>query len=400
MLFSSARFTQYTRTRLASMGLFFIFGLISASWGIHIPTVKEKFGLNAAQLSIVFFAIATGSVATLSWVGAWIERVGSRRSSIVGGMALCLSAGGILFAPSFILLIPLLSLFGIGTAILDVSVNTQASTLEKSLKKPVMSSMHCIHSLGGIIGAAGGGVLLSHGIRPSVHFVSITLICLFLVFFFSSALPKKQTPGTNKSHSHPTSRATNTPQIKHSRRALWILGGLTFITLGTETAIYDWITVYMREHLQAGTSWSSNAYAAFLTGVASGRFVGDFLRAYIGNRWLFALSGWLACITFAISLLLVAPSLTLLSFAITGLGFANLYPILLLSASHIEGMPAAEGIARVARIGYVGLLIVPALVGGIAQVTSLPISLILIPLCAALVALIGPRTIGRVLPQH
>ncbi len=381
------------------MGLFFIFGVMYASWGIHIPTVKEKFHLNAAQLSIAFFAIAIGSIAALSRVGGWIERVGNRMACTVGGMMTCMSAAGILLAPSFITLIILLTLFGIGTATLDVGINTQTSMLEKAQGKPMMSFMHGMYSTGGIVGATGGGTLLSHGISPSMHFIGVALVGLILVLLFCPALTDQHGIAPTASSSAQTVK-NKAPCAWYRHRGLWTLGGIALIALIAEGAIYDWIAVYMRENLRAGLVLSSNAYAAFSAGIASGRFVGDYLRARIGSMALLAVSGWAACIAVAMGLIFTTPSLALLSFAIAGLGFANIYPILIFASARIEGIQAAQGIARVAGIGYVGILIGPVLIGAIAQATSLPIGLTLVSLCAALVAFIGPRAIRRALMQH
>ncbi len=387
---------QFTRTRLATMGLFFIFGCISASWGIHVPTVKEKFNLNAAQLSIVFFAVAIGSITALTYLGGWIARVGNRTACTVGGVITCASAGGILLAPSFITLIVLLALFGIGVATFDVSINAQSSVLEKARGKPVMSSMHCLHSVGGFAGATGGGMALAHGVNPSMHFISIASMCLMLVFLCRPALTGKQLGVCDESKKL---EMVNTNATSYNHASVWKLGGITFLALLMESAIYDWIAVYMRENVQAGPALSSGGYAAYLAGVASGRFLGDAWRARIGSTALFAVSGWVACIAFAAGLLFVSPSLTLISFAIAGLGFANIYPILLLTAARIKGIHSAQGIASVARVGYAGLLVGPVIIGCVAQISSLPVGLALIPLCAAFIAFIGPRTIGNILKQ-
>ncbi len=387
---------QFTRTRLATMGLFFIFGFISASWGIHIPTVKEKFNLNAAQLSIVFFAVAIGSITALTYLGGWIARVGNRTACTVGGVITCASAGGILLAPSFITLIVLLALFGIGVATLDVSINAQSNVLEEARGKPVISSMHCLHSIGGFAGATGGGMVLAHGINPSMHFISVALAGLMIVFLCRPALTGKQL-GTYDDSKKLEMANIKTAGNGYKHVSVWKLGGITFLALLMESAIYDWIVVYMRENVQAGPALSSGGYAAYLAGVASGRFLGDAWRARIGSTSLFAVSGWVACIAFAAGLLFVSPSLTLISFAIAGLGFANIYPILLLTAARIKGIHAAQGIASVARVGYAGLLIGPVVIGGVAQISSLPVGLALIPLCAAFIAFIGPRTIRNIL---
>ena len=48
--------------RAATMALFFVNGATFATWGIHIPTVKARFGLSEASLSLAMFMVATGAI--------------------------------------------------------------------------------------------------------------------------------------------------------------------------------------------------------------------------------------------------------------------------------------------------------------------------------------------------
>jgi len=51
----------------------------------------------------------------------------------------------------------------------------------------------------------------------------------------------------------------------------------------------------------------------------------------------------------------------------------------------------AEGLAQVAGLAYFGLLFGPVLIGGVAQLSTLPIGLSVVAACAELNALVGPR---------
>jgi acetyl-CoA carboxylase beta subunit len=70
-------------------------------------------------------------------------------------------------------------------------------------------------------------------------------------------------------------------------------------------------------------------------------------------------------------------------------------PVLFASAMRVKGIHAAQGLAHVAGVAYVGLLLGPVVIGGVAQVSNLQIGLAVVALCAALVAVIGPKVIRR-----
>src|SRR5258708_34194928 len=44
------------RARYATMAVFFIAGMLYASWGVHVPTVRDQFHLSPGSLSISLLA--------------------------------------------------------------------------------------------------------------------------------------------------------------------------------------------------------------------------------------------------------------------------------------------------------------------------------------------------------
>ncbi|HTR06548.1 MAG TPA: MFS transporter, partial [Paraburkholderia sp.] len=87
------------RARIATMALFFIAGMMYASWGVHVPTVRDKFHLSPALLSYALFAVAGGSIAAMTSIGGWIARVGSRRACLTGGLIMSACGALILVVP-------------------------------------------------------------------------------------------------------------------------------------------------------------------------------------------------------------------------------------------------------------------------------------------------------------
>jgi fucose permease len=273
-------------------------------------------------------------------------------------------------------------------ATLDVAINTEASAVEAALGRPIMSSLHGMFSIGGMAGAAGGGALLSAGMAPTLHLMLAALAGIIMLFAASPWLLPHVAP-----HDH--------PQTKHARGnrwrtpALWALGIVALIALVAEGAMYDWATVYMRDVVGATPGSASAAYAAFSGAMAAGRFAGDAVRARFGAVQLVLVSASLACAGMIGALVLPFTVTSLAGFALMGLGLANMMPVLFAAAMRVKGINSAEGMAHVAGIAYVGLLVGPVVIGGVAQVTNLSIGLAVVALCAALVALIGPQVLKR-----
>ncbi len=82
-------------------------------------------------------------------------------------------------------------------------------------------------------------------------------------------------------------------------------------------------------------------------------------------------------------------------FTLMGLGLANMMPVLFVAGARVQGVTAAEGLAHVAGLAYFGLLLGPVLIGGVAQISNLPIGLCVVAACCAIIAVIGPRILKR-----
>ena len=376
------------RARNATMALFFIAGMMYASWGVHVPTVRDRFHLNPALLSFALLAVAVGSIAAMATNGPWIARVGSRRACLAGGLTMSVCAALILIVPSYWLLLVVLAVFGVGLATLDVAMNAEASAVEIAMGRPIMSTLHGMSSVGGMAGAAAGGALMSRGMAPSVHLaLAAAVSALVLLVACPAVLP--HVPHAEHPDAH-------TPRANRWRSpALWALGIFALIALIAEGAMYDWATVYMRDIVIATPAVASAAYAAFSGGMAAARFGGDAVRARFGAPQLVMASASLAFAGMIGALLLPYPVTALAGFTLMGLGLANMMPVLFAAAARVKGIHAAEGLAHVAGLAYFGMLLGPVIIGGIAQVTSLPIGLSVVALCAALIAIAGPRVLRR-----
>ncbi|CAJ0787130.1 Inner membrane protein YbjJ [Ralstonia mannitolilytica] len=372
--------------RAATMALFFVNGATFATWGIHIPTVKARFGLSEASLSLAMFMVAAGAIVAMKFAGSWAARIGTRGASVQAGVAFGVMTALIMLMPSYPALLAVLLLFGITNAGFDVAMNAQAATVEANHHKPIISSLHGMFSLGGMAGAAVGGVLLELGVPPAVHCGGMALVTM------ATALCAG--PFMLPDHVH----AEGEPAHPTTGRTLFVLGLLAFFGLVGEGAMYDWTTVYMREIAQSPEAIASAGYAAFSGGMALARFGGDFARGRWGNMRVLGASGVLATAGILLALLWPAPAAVLAGFGLMGVGAANMVPIFFITASRLPGVPAAEGIAAVARFAYVGLLVGPVIIGLIAHRSDLRWGLSVVALTMALIAVAGPRAIRQ--PEH
>jgi MFS family permease len=372
------------------MSVLFVNGVIYASWGTHVPTIKDKFDLSDAKLSLSMLAVALGGILIMAWAGRYIARVGSASASVKSALLMSLAAFGILLVPQYALLLFWLALYGSMSAVNDVAANSQGAVIEAAFGRPVIGSLHGSFSLGGMCGALVSSGWQAMGWPNQYHLAVVCAFCAALVLSTagwllpeSSAHARRDAPGAaGAQEGHGDARA---PGQDHAlppalKRKLVVLGCLAFLALIVEGAMYDWSAVYMREVALAGGGFVSAGYAAFSIGMAAGRFSGDPVRARFSEGALVVASCALSLAGLGLALLLPGVWTALGGFLLCGLGTANIIPVMFSSAGRMalaSGGSASNGLAVTTRLAYIGLLIGPVIVGFIAQRFDLRLALAL-----------------------
>jgi hypothetical protein len=94
-------------------------------------------------------------------------------------------------------------------------------------------------------------------------------------------------------------------------------------------------------------------------------------------------------------LLIGRPEVAIDGFGLIGTGLTCIIPEELSAATRTPGMAAGTAIAGVCTIGYLGFLIGPPTIGGLAEITSLPTALGAVVLLFVLIVVLGNRASER-----
>src|SRR6185295_3330610 len=309
--------TPVARARLAVSTMFFVNGVVLASWVPHIPAVKARHAISDGQLGAVLFAMAVGAVVALPMAGWLVGRFGSRRMTSIAAVGLCLCLPLPVLAPTVVLLTISLGALGAFNATLDVSMNAQAVVVEQRYGRPIMSSFHGLFSLGMLAGAGAAVAVMALGPSDSSHVVGASLASLLAV-------------GVNLPNLVPTtSRVAGAGRVFGvPSRALQGLGALAFCGLLIEGAMGDWTAVYLHDTLGSGDALAGTGFAAFSLAMAGGRFAGDRLVAGFGSARVLGVFSAAASIGLIVALILGDATSAVMGFGMVGLGIANVVPIL------------------------------------------------------------------------
>lgn len=371
--------------RIAVAVGFMLSGIAFASWVVRIPDIQMRLGLSEGVLGLVLLAVAFGGLVAMPLSGMLIGRFGSRTVARAAALVL---AGSVALPPRLpdVWTLSLVLIFlGAATSVLSVSLNTQAASLERRMRRPVMSGLHALYSVGGLVGAMVGGVVAGRGIGTSAHLLGAAVVVAGVALVITPLLLPQREDGGGGSGGR--------VRLSKPQRPLVLMGIVAFCVLFGEGAVADWSAVYLRDARMAGPALAAAGYAAYSLMMAVGRFAGDALILRLGARRVVRLGAATAATGMMVALLAPGANWSILGFAAVGAGFSSIYPSVLASAGRLKGAPPASSIAVVSSMGYVGLLAGPPLIGFVAEATNLPIGFGLVALSSAAIVLLA-----RVIP--
>jgi MFS family permease len=161
------------------------------------------------------------------------------------------------------------------------------------------------------------------------------------------------------------------------------LGVIGFCAFLGEGAAADWSGVYLHEDAGSSAGLAAFAFTAFAIGMVLGRFCGDSLSARFGPVTVVRAGGVLAGLALTVGIAIVEVPVVLIAFALLGLGFAPIVPIVFSAAGNVGG--GAQALGWVVTMSYVGVVLGPAVIGAVAHGVGLRWGLVL-PAALALVA--------------
>lgn len=352
-------------------------GLVFGTWAALIPYVKQKFGLDEAQLGLLLLCAPAGILIMNSLSVPVLTRFGPVRSTL-GALAATALAGTLPIAmPAIGLVAPALLLWGAGMGFLNIAMNTCASLLEQRAGLRIFSTCHGLWSTGAMTGAALAGSVTGLGLPPELYVAFFALGILALVW--GLAKPLQEVPAAPQSE---PGTARKTKGFFMPNRALWMLIVVSLCTNLTEGAMSDWSAVYMREVLGTGEALAGWGFAAYAFFMAGGRFMGDGLIARVGAGKVLRTGGIIAVAGLLLLLLVQTKATALIGFALTGAGVSIGAPILYAAATRVPGLPPGAGLATMNTFAMAAFLGGPALIGFLAKALSLPSAFGLVALLA------------------
>ncbi|MBH2615077.1 MFS transporter [Serratia ureilytica] len=366
------------RRQIATRAIFFLAGLGMAAWAPLIPFVKARLGIDDGALGLLLFCLAAGSMAIMPFAGYLIAKLGCRAVLLGAGALLCVDLPLLALLDESLLMGAALGVFGAVNGIMDVAMNSQAIIVERESGQAKMSGFHGFYSLGGIAGAGGVSLLLLAGLAPAQAIGLIALLIAILLLIVAGDLLAHGGIGERR-------RGGARWALAHGK--ILFIALLCFFVFLTEGAMLDWSALFLHAERGVAKSQAGVGFTLYAVAVACGRLYGDRLIGAIGRYRTLLLGSLCAAAGVLLTVTVPLASAAFGGLMLAGLGIANIVPILFNAVGNQKRVPPGQAFPAVTLVGYLGLLTGPALIGFIANYTSLALAFGCTLLCLLLVSI-------------
>ncbi|AZH31916.1 MFS transporter [Paenibacillus sp. M-152] len=369
--------------------LFALPGIAFASWVSRTPVIRDILHVSTAEMGIIIFGLAAGSLLGLLSAGNVISRIGGRL--VILGSALLIVIGfvivglGTAFSLTSMVFVGLV-IFGGGYGTAEVALNVEGSAVENQLNKTLLPAFHGSFSMGTLIGAIIGSGAAALRIPVVIHFGAMAAMIAAVTFYLYRYLPHD----TGKEKEVSTQKVGSNMKVQLAvwkERRILLIGIIVLGMAFAEGAANDWLPLTMVDGYGVDSLTGSYMYGLFVTAMTIGRFTGGFILDKYGRVPVLKGSAVLAAVGIILVIWGQHYLLAGLGILLWGLGASLGFPVGL-SAAGDDPRGAAVRVGAVATIGYIAFLVGPPGLGLLGEHVGL--------LHALIVVLIGVIVAGLI----
>jgi MFS family permease len=354
-------------------------GVYWGAWGAALPAVQRRTDASDGELGLALVLVGLGALVSMRATGVLIDRLGPRVTALaVGATGLTGFLPGLAGSPGELYVY--LLLVGATSGAMDVAINADAVREEIRSGRPLLNLAHASFSGAVVFGSLGGGILRAAGAGPPLVLGTAAGAVVLTAAVIREGSSESELPDAG------------VPRPRLLQRVpgwVLVLGGLLALAFWIESAWQNWSSVQLERTLEASPAVSALGPAAFAAAMTAGRLVAQRLLDRSSERRLLVVGAFLAAVGSAIAATAPSVAVALGGILVAGAGCSVCAPIIV----SLVGKAAPVGeratlIGSVTTLAYLGFLVGPAAVGGLAELTTLRVSLAAVAALALVLALL------------
>lgn len=343
---------------------------------VFFTTFSEAFGgaagLTDEQIGRIPAVVFGGFVAGIAIASPIADAWGARAFVISGLLSLCVGLSLLGFASSYAVLLASAFLLGLGAGLQEVVLSPVVAALQPHRRATLLNWMHASFSLGGVATVVIGSASLHLQVPWRVTTFAFVSVPVLVIIGFALV---RRLPLLHEEAAHEPLRR----MVFHP--FLWVAVALIALGGGTELGVGQWLPTFAERSLGFTKASAALVLAGFSLAMFAGRIVSGHWLAN-ANPAKMMLAFCAACIV----LLLVAsfvPQRGVALAACIALGFAVscYWPTALSIAGNRYPGGGASMFGLLSAFGNAGCMMVPWVVGIVAERSTLNLGMAAIAVC-------------------
>jgi MFS family permease len=360
-------------------------GLFWGTWAALLPEVKAQVGASDGELGLAMVAAGLGSLPAMILTGRLWRRLGWWLLPVTA-TAFALAALGPIFVTSALGLGVALFFVGASSGALDVSMNSAVSDVEVTQNRRLMYGAHALFSLAVLVASVGTGLARQAGVGTAAP-LTLTALAFAVIAAGTVTVARKVSPApaTDKAP------ASISPRVIRALAALAFLCALSFLI---EDAIQNWSALLLEREIGTGPAVGGAGPGVFAGAMFVGRSAGQWLGARFSDRALLTSGALIAAGGLLLSATATQALIALLGLGLGGAGVALVAPALFARAGRLADQRSrGAAIATLTTFGYLGFLVGPVIMGGVAELGGLRLAFVTMTSLALVLAVSGYLTL-------
>jgi MFS family permease len=339
-------------------------GVWWGAFGAALPAVQSKAEAGDAELGLGLLLVGLGALVSMRATGVLMDRAGPALTpAAIGLFGLTGLLPALADSPNELYLC--LLVVGATSGAMDVAINADAVNEEVLSGRPLLNLAHASFSAAVVFASLLTGLLRSEGAGS------------FAVFALASALvliaAVATRPGSSSARGWTPVQEGEAPRFAQRvpgwLLALGVLGAMAF---WIESAWQNWGAVHLERTFDAAAGTSALAPALFAGAMAVGRLTVHRVAPPGSERKVLVAAAALTAAGSALAAYAGSPLVALAGIVVAGAGCAVCAPtIISIAGRAAKSKERATAVGSLTTVMYLGFLVGPAAVGGLAELTTL-----------------------------
>ena len=333
-------------------------------WGntvSHFPWIIEKLDFTNSTIGFLLMYFSIIQLISSQTAGRIIiPKIGTRNTLIIG--IIIFSISPITFGLSNSKTLFLLSCFptGIGFGLVQTTTTIITRNAEEKTGLILQTYLSAFLTLGFLCGALCSGIYRHLSFDSHYLFFTLIFIALgstFFIFYFGLKPNFEENNEIEK--------------IKIPEKNILIYGLYMFIFMGTVMALVDWAPLWFERELLTSSLIASLTIVCWSGGETIGKFLGAKLIILTNEKIIGAYIPLFGSLIYVLIIFYGNIYLILIGLFLLGFATANFFPIVIRIALRKTTDNINTAAANLSTIGFLGLLIGPAIVGYTSEIFSI-----------------------------